>query len=93
MWLGLHARTHRCLPCLCHTPHPPRRTLQVEAGSKIRFGRVLALKQDGKFTVGAPYLEGAAVEAEVLEELKGPKVGGGWAGRADGWMGGGTSDD
>ncbi|KAI8464559.1 MAG: plastid ribosomal protein L21 [Monoraphidium minutum] len=48
--------------------------LQVETGSKIRFGRVLALKQDGKFTVGAPYLEGAAVEAEVLEELKGPKV-------------------
>jgi hypothetical protein len=48
---------------------------QVETGSKIRFGRVLALKQEGKFTVGAPYLEGAAVEAEVLEELKGPKVG------------------
>ncbi|KIY95979.1 50S ribosomal protein L21 [Monoraphidium neglectum] len=52
----------------------PPRSLLVETGSKIRFGRVLALKQEGKFTVGAPYLEGAAVEAEVLEELKGPKV-------------------
>lgn len=36
---------------------------------------MLALKQGENFTVGKPYLEGAAVEAEVLEELKGPKVG------------------
>jgi len=53
---------------------------------------VLALKQAGKFTVGQPYLEGASVEAEVMEELKGPKVRGGGVvvlvcGR--GWCGGG----
>ncbi|GBF90102.1 50S ribosomal protein L21 [Raphidocelis subcapitata] len=48
--------------------------LQVEPGSKIKFGRVLALKQGGTFSVGKPYLEGASVEAEVLEELKAPKV-------------------
>jgi ribosomal protein L21 len=35
---------------------------------------VLALKQGDSFTVGKPYLEGVAVEAEVLEELRGPKV-------------------
>ena len=35
---------------------------------------MLALKQGGKFSVGQPYLEGASVEAEVLEELKAPKV-------------------
>jgi ribosomal protein L21 len=35
---------------------------------------VLALKQGGEFTVGKPYLENVAVEAEVLEELRGPKV-------------------
>jgi ribosomal protein L21 len=45
-------------------------------GSKIRFGRVLALKANGSVQLGAPYLEDAAVEAEVLEELRGPKVGG-----------------
>lgn len=48
--------------------------LQAEPGTKIQLGRVLALKQDGKFNVGKPYVEGAVVEAEVLEELKGPKI-------------------
>lgn len=48
--------------------------LQVEPGSKIALGRVLALKSGGKFSVGQPYLEGVAVHAEVLEELKGPKA-------------------
>lgn len=35
---------------------------------------MLALKHDGKFHVGKPYLEGITIEAEILEELKGPKV-------------------
>ncbi|GAB4813182.1 hypothetical protein N2152v2_000228 [Parachlorella kessleri] len=48
--------------------------LEAEPGSKIQLGRVLALKHDGKFTVGKPYMEGVRVEAEILEELKGPKV-------------------
>ncbi len=48
--------------------------LQVAPGSRIQLGRVLALKQGGQFSVGQPYVEGATVEAEVLEELKGPKV-------------------
>jgi large subunit ribosomal protein L21 len=48
--------------------------LKVEVGSKIRFGRVLALKHEGKLTVGRPYLENVSVEAEVIEELRGPKV-------------------
>jgi hypothetical protein len=47
---------------------------QVDVGDKIRLGRVLALKQGDSFTVGKPYLENVAVEAEVLEELRGPKV-------------------
>ncbi len=47
---------------------------QAEPGSKIQLGRVLALKHDGKFQVGTPYMEGIKVEAEVLEEIKGPKV-------------------
>ncbi|KAI7846159.1 hypothetical protein COHA_000329 [Chlorella ohadii] len=48
--------------------------LEVAPGSRIQLGRVLALKQGGQFSVGQPYVEGATVEAEVLEELKGPKV-------------------
>jgi len=48
--------------------------LEVAPGAKINLGRVLALKHAGKFHVGKPYLEGITVEAEILEELKGPKV-------------------
>lgn len=44
-------------------------------GDTIRLGRVLAHKADGEFKVGQPYLENVAVEAEILEELRGPKVG------------------
>ncbi len=57
-------------PAACVAPPLP----QVEPGSKISLGRVLALKSGGKFSVGQPYLENVAVHAEVLEELKGPKA-------------------
>ena len=48
--------------------------LSAAPGAKIKFGRVLALKSNGKMAVGRPYLEGASVEAEVLEEMRGDKV-------------------
>lgn len=48
--------------------------MQAEPGSTIKLGRVLALKSDGKFSVGQPYLGDVTVEARVLEELKGPKI-------------------
>jgi large subunit ribosomal protein L21 len=48
--------------------------LAVGPGSKIKFGRVLALKMDGKLTVGTPYLENVTVEADVIEEMRGPKI-------------------
>ena len=52
-----------------------RRTwLQAEPGSKLLLGRVLALKESGEFHVGRPYLEDVRVEADVMEELKAPKV-------------------
>ena len=47
---------------------------QAEPGSKVQLGRVLALKEDGIFHVGRPYLESVVVEAEVLEDTKGPKL-------------------
>lgn len=48
--------------------------LHADVGSKIKFGRVLAHKKDDKLVVGQPYLETVNVEAEVLEELRGPKI-------------------
>merc|ERR1711869_15903 len=48
--------------------------LQAETGSKIRFGRVLAIKKDGEILVGAPWLPKGVVEANVLNELKNDKI-------------------
>jgi large subunit ribosomal protein L21 len=48
--------------------------LKADVGSQIKFGRVLALKHEDKLTVGMPYLDKVVVEAEVIEELRGPKV-------------------
>jgi large subunit ribosomal protein L21 len=48
--------------------------LQQEEGSKVSFDNVLLLDQDGDVTVGAPAIDGAAVEATVVKHLKGDKV-------------------
>merc|ERR1712167_108160 len=48
--------------------------LQAGAGSRIRFGRVLAVKDNGKFHLGAPWVENALVEADILHESKGNKI-------------------
>ncbi len=48
--------------------------LSAGVGSRIKFGRVLALKNEGKLTVGQPYLESVNVEAEILEELRDKKI-------------------
>ena len=44
-----------------------------EAGEKVQFNEVLMLGGD-KTTVGTPTVEGAGVQAEILEQGKGPKV-------------------
>ena len=49
--------------------------LAATAGSTIALGRVLAVKSGGAFRVGTPYVEGAVVEATVLDDaVKGPKL-------------------
>lgn len=48
--------------------------VQAEPGQTIKLGRVLAVKQGGKLSVGEPYLEEAVVKAEIVEDLKGPKL-------------------
>ena len=48
--------------------------LDAEEGKKVTFDKVMLLDNDGKITVGAPEIEGAAVEAKVIKHLKGDKV-------------------
>jgi len=48
--------------------------LANEEGSSISFDKVLLLDDNGSVTLGAPAIEGASVEAKVLQHLKGDKV-------------------
>lgn len=47
--------------------------LPVEAGQSVTFDRVLLVNNDGKVSVGAPTVAGAAVVADVLEHKRGEK--------------------
>ncbi|MAJ27883.1 50S ribosomal protein L21 [bacterium TMED181] len=47
----------------------------AEPGSTLQFSEVLAIEPgSGDFVCGTPLVDGASVEAEVIEEVKGPKV-------------------
>lgn len=48
--------------------------LASEEGDKVSFDNVLLLDNDGEVTIGAPAIDGAAVEAKVVKHLKGDKV-------------------
>ena len=47
--------------------------LVAEPGDKVEFTEILMLGGD-EVTIGAPLVAGAAVQAEVLEQARGPKV-------------------
>lgn len=48
---------------------------EMKEGDKVSFDKVLLLDADGKLSIGAPAVEGAKVECEVLTPLvKGEKV-------------------
>jgi len=47
--------------------------LPGKEGDKVTFDKVLLL-DDGKVTIGAPAIAGAAVKAQILSHLKGDKV-------------------
>src|SRR5690606_6663311 len=54
-------------------------TLQLERiageiGETVVIGNVLAVGEGDNVTFGAPYVEGASVAAEVIEQGRGPKV-------------------
>ena len=48
--------------------------LAGEAGEAVTFDQVLALGGEGGLTVGTPVLDGASVQAEVVEQTRGDKI-------------------
>jgi large subunit ribosomal protein L21 len=47
--------------------------LDVEAGQTFTFDRVLLVNNEGQVSVGSPTVANAAVIADVVEHLRGPK--------------------
>lgn len=48
--------------------------LDVEEGSNINFDKVLLVSNEGDLKAGKPYVDGAKVEATVLEQGKNKKI-------------------
>lgn len=47
---------------------------EIEAGSELKFEKVLALSGDAGFKLGKPTVSGASVTAKVIGETKGEKL-------------------
>ena len=57
----------------------PGETIQVEklgvdAGKTIEFTEVLMIADGESVKIGAPMLDGATVQAQVIDDIKGPKL-------------------
>lgn len=48
--------------------------MDSEVNSTVQFDEVVAVSNDGKFTAGKPYVDGASVEGKVLSHGKDKKV-------------------
>lgn len=48
--------------------------LEGEAGAKVSFTEVLAVGEGSNLKMGSPLVEGAKVEGEIVEQLRGPKL-------------------
>lgn len=48
--------------------------LLAEAGTTVELDQVLMVGDDANVTIGSPLVAGASVAAEVLDQIKGPKV-------------------
>lgn len=48
--------------------------IELGVGETIKFDQVLMIRQDGKFKMGKPLVEGVTVEAEVLSQYRGEKI-------------------
>jgi len=49
-------------------------TLKQKSGDAVKFDRVLLVEGDNGVKVGHPTVKGAAVEARVLDQVRGEKV-------------------
>jgi large subunit ribosomal protein L21 len=49
-------------------------TQEAAAGDKVTYDRVLLIADGDKITVGSPAVEGASVQAVILDHVKGDKV-------------------
>ena len=48
--------------------------LEGEAGSTVSFGEILAIGDGENVSLGAPFVSGASVSAEIVEHARGAKV-------------------
>ena len=48
--------------------------LEGAEGETVRLATVLAVRTESHFQVGDPYLKGASVTAQVVDQFRGPKV-------------------
>ncbi len=48
--------------------------LNVEADAEVTFDKVIAIGADDGIKVGAPYMDGASVNAKVIKNGKGKKI-------------------
>lgn len=48
--------------------------LAAEPGTETQFSEILLVSGDAGVRVGAPYVPGASVTAEVVDQVKAPKV-------------------
>jgi large subunit ribosomal protein L21 len=48
--------------------------LQSNVGDEVTFEKVLLIDNDGKISVGTPYVKDAAVSAQVVSHLRGDKI-------------------
>ncbi len=49
-------------------------SLAGEAGQVVTFSDVLMVEKDGAAQIGAPFVAGASVKGEIVEQARGPKV-------------------
>ena len=45
-----------------------------DAGTAVKFDKVLLVENDGKIDIGAPAISGLTVSGKILEHVKGDKV-------------------
>lgn len=57
-------------------PGRPLRVEKIEAqvGETVSFDRVLLISRDGDVSLGKPYVDGAKVQATVIEQGRLPKI-------------------